>query len=119
MPENLNERVAREVMGWKLNVNASGVYARTQSGQTAIIPDFEHSLDACALAEAEIERRGLSEAYMRAVAALWRNCVTPSLPANYINWFILRLTPAQRCNAMLAAVSRLAAKGKGDVDVNT
>ena len=104
MAENLNERVAREVMGWNVPKQSSEHRVNPATGLWLPLPDFAHSLDACAIAEAEIERRGLSESYRVALLSPWK--MSPGA-GNVVNLahFLIRLTPAQRCEAMLKAVS--------------
>ena len=118
--QGVNERIPREVMGWEIRPATSYrrakrvvVYQlgdpRYRGGALHIIniPDFEHSLDACAIAEAEIKKRGLQEKYLEVIWSEYQ----PSSGAR-TNWTMsmefaarcLHLAPAQRCAAMLAAV---------------
>jgi hypothetical protein len=108
-PTDINARIAKEVMGWE-PVPYSAERWRVKSGQERDLPDFEHSLDACALAEAEIDRRGLWEDYQQSLYGIFRAAKNDSDPtaALFMNMdkFLIRLTPAQRCQAMLSAVSK-------------
>jgi hypothetical protein len=65
------------------------------------VPDFEHSLDACALAEAEIDKRGLFWKYWEVLCDMWRR--DHELDQGQAE-FLIRLTPAQRCEAILKAI---------------
>ena len=94
----VNERIATEVMGWRPIPYSANLWADADGGDI-VGPDYEHSLDACALAEAEIERRGLLGEYATAVCEVFIEADTPS-----IDFYLIRLTPEQRCEAMLKAV---------------
>ncbi len=74
-------------------------WRRKPKTYTEWIPTLQ-TLDACALAEAEIERRGLWDKYEEALDAMWLVDVGSKAEAT----FMIRLTPAQRCAAMLAAI---------------
>ena len=60
------------------------------------------TLDACALAEAEIERRGLWHAYRVMLGESWTQIPPDDRPDTAD--LLLRLTPAQRTAAMIAAI---------------
>lgn len=99
---NVNARIAVEVMGWKplLVIQGTATAYQNCDGEAQLSPDFEHSLDACALAEAEIKRRGLQQQYVNAIFTIvaaepmaWQGVLT-----------LICLTPAQRCEAMLKAI---------------
>jgi hypothetical protein len=68
-----------------------GVWVWTPRAQT---------LDACALAEAEIEKRGLIWKYRTACMSLWGE----STDGEDELLFLIRLAPAQRCAAMVAVI---------------
>lgn len=103
-PTDVNARIAREVMGWKLTQDADGQwwfeYPLIGKRKTTL-PDFEDSLDACAIAEAEIERRGRMEDYSDAIFRRWLN----GEGSHGFTRLLIRLTPTQRCAAMLKAVT--------------
>jgi hypothetical protein len=67
---------------------------------TFIWQGIEPTLDLCALAEAEIERRELWRKYEDALDLMWLQDESSATEAT----FMIRLTPAQRCAAMLAAI---------------
>ena len=88
-----------------------GVYTRTLSplGWWRFMPldnggkgswgTCPRNLDACALAEAEIERRGLAYVYtFRLLSQLNYSAATNGF------WVIITATPAQRCAAMVAVI---------------
>ena len=107
----INARIAREVMGWEVVFAPDGLpegpfYLVDGSGfdfpegSAMPVPDFEHSLDACAVAEAKLDDLGLTRKYYSAIAMM-----SPLEPAGQrYTWWLIRLTPAQRCAAMLAAI---------------
>ena len=101
-PTDVNARIAKEVMGWE-PVPYSAERWRMKHGQERDLPDFANSLDACALAESEIEKRGLMSGYRRILV----NEVGKELcwEADTLQLWLIRLTPAQRCAAMLKAVA--------------
>jgi len=103
MPSNANERIAREVMGWELYVQTGGNalncdFVAVSRHNHMPLPDFEHSLDACAIAEAEIERRGLRQVYTFQLL----NILNYGASEEGF-WRIIQATPDQRCEAMLRA----------------
>ena len=108
-PTDINARIAKEVMGWERFVcNGGDVVWRGMPPECwpfleeDSLPDFEHSLDDCALAEDEIEKRGLMIEYEK---ALILNSSCPGTPWVWkLRAYLIRLTPAQRCAAMLAAI---------------
>ena len=108
MPSDLNARIAREVMGWEVEPVFPLRYSyRNEYGSmmSAPVPDFTNSLDACALAEAEIERRELMEKYRD---ILVNGCAKSVFwETKEVQIGLIRLTPAQRCAAMLKAVSHV------------
>lgn len=69
-------------------------------------PLSRYSTDIGAAFEAEIERRGLWEAYTIALVRQVRGAVTDQ---QMIRWLLIRAAPFDRCRAALAAV-----KGEGD-----
>ena len=98
-----NERIAREVFNLHdirpgISGGVIGI-SRDDSRRIVELPDFEHSLDACAIAEAEIVRRGYRCDMITAIQQMWQDSLEPS-----DTWFILQLTPAERCAAMLKVV---------------
>lgn len=111
----MNERIACKVMGREVTVPHDGIgelwprywrgTAKRHSWKThfidyEMVPDFEHSLDACVLAEKRIEELGLWGTYQMAINhAWWAARIGDSTE------FLIRLTPEQRCQAMLAAVA--------------
>lgn len=100
-PTDINARIAKEVMGWE-PVPYSADRWRMKHGQERDLPDFEHSLDACVLAEVEIEKSGLMIEYEKALI-LDSSC--PGTPWVWrLRAYLIRLAPAQRCAAMLAAI---------------
>lgn len=110
MPESTNARIAREVMGWKLCLKYWGspiqrCYCTDDSVKHRDeVPDFEASRDACALAEAEIERRGLASVYLDSLEDMRFSEIASGREPVTLRYFLLRLTPTQRCAAMLAAI---------------
>jgi hypothetical protein len=114
---SVNERIAREVMGWRKPAKGEVVKdiflgpgcwitVETEDDLQTIgdykLPDFAHSLDACAIAEAEIERRGLMIEYEK---ALILNSSCPGTPWVWkLRAYLIRLTPAQRTAAMVAVI---------------
>ena len=101
-PTDTNARIAREVMGWKVAPVFPLSYSyRNEYGamMSAPVPDFARSLDACAIAEAEIERRGLWNEYRDALDQILIHIPLDDRP--YVADFLIRLTPEQRCEAML------------------
>lgn len=106
--QSVDERIAREVMGWfvyKPSNKTRELRYRlpdTKRGWSTV-PDFEHSLDACALAEAEIVRREMRDCYAWHLQNTWLlECPLPDM-LTWRNWAIFA-TPAQRCVAMLKVV---------------
>lgn len=107
--QSVDERIARKVMSWETRATPDGLVQRKlepeeQEGFEGWIevPDFEHSLDACALAEAEIEKRGLAETYARELIHDLFLDLDPTDTAKLKA--MAYATPAQRCAAMLKAV---------------
>ena len=114
---SVNERIAREVMGWEVVfapgnlpegpfylVNGSGF--DFPEGPAHPVPDFEHLLDACALAEKRIEELGLITEYIDQLEHLrYAGIEAESAPLT-LRYFLVRLTPAQRCQALLKAVTK-------------
>ena len=91
-PDHMASRGSRSPGGWWTVVFFdAGVNGWVPRAQT---------MDACALAEAEIERRGLWRKYEDALDLMWLRDESSATEAT----FMIRLTPAQRCQAMLAAI---------------
>ncbi len=114
---SVNERIAREVMGWRKPAKGEVVKdiflgpgcwitVETEDDLQTIgdykLPDFAHSLDACAIAEAEIERRGLMNGYRRILVNEVAKEEFWETDALHIR--LIRLTPAQRTAAMVAVI---------------
>jgi hypothetical protein len=95
----INERIAREVMGWNTEIYCKMLIRNIPGEHFEEVPDFEHSLDACAVAEAEIEKRRLWAAYLRSILLLRAD-------ASGKDWlkYLVYLGPAERCAALIKAV---------------
>ena len=101
----LNRLISDRVMLWTLQ-ERDGLLWHGLSP----LPDFANSLDACAIAEAEIVRRGLWDDYRREIRNRWFDSYGGNAPAlgslpgsNLHETYCIRLSPRQRCMAMLRA----------------
>jgi hypothetical protein len=115
----INRLIAEKVMGWAVVfapdelppgpfylVDGSGF--DFEEGPAHPVPGFATSLDACAIAEAEIERRGMDIKYYE---ALWAETRSKFGTASELHWAdvwaavyaLMQSTPLQRCLAMLRA----------------
>ena len=71
-----------------------------ESGDEIVTPRTQ-TLDACALAEAEIDRRGVWKAYGNAIVDRWQ------FAEPMVTWcvdYVIRLTPEQRAAAIIAVI---------------
>jgi len=104
--------MCERVMGWQLMKHDRYrwrlCYIDPETRGCRSIPDFPGSLDACAIAEAEIERRGMDIKYYE---ALWAETRSKFGTASELHWAdvwaavyaLMQSTPLQRCLAMLRA----------------
>lgn len=129
-----NERLARAlglnvVEGWALSIDGGDTYTyrggerHPHGARPAMlivdapdddprpIPDYTGSLDACAEAEAEIARRGLGDAYARALCyivgipiAEHENWYDPSVDVEHDLFLLITAPPEARVRAMLRAL---------------
>jgi hypothetical protein len=120
--EALDALVAKHVMGWEVDRDIMRAwYVDPVLGRRVrdSIPEFSRFRDHCAIAEAEIARRGLQEAYMESLAAefggtlnadpygagLMRDTYGDRWLDSEFLWRILTAPPEVRVRAMLAALS--------------
>ena len=111
MPTDLNDRIATEVMGYVLDSPICGIGFEYWLKDGMLVCERERwkpleDLNQCALAEAEIERRGMWESYRKVFHELAIHQYSSGIRSipNWYTDFLIRLTPEQRCAAMLAAV---------------
>ena len=108
MNHELNAQVAREVLGWIVEISVPfGTPCVITSGpdephRHERIPNYSGSLDAAFEMEEELERRDLKGAYVQYLT--WNSGSIDNLNSPYALWEIIHASPAQRCEAALEAV---------------
>ena len=110
--KSINARIATEVMEWHIDPDDDDSWLDSDGIRQMQVCDWmpNSDLNTCYLAEDEIEKRGLWEDYQQSLYGIFRAAKNDSDPtaALFMNMdkFLIRLTPAQRCQAMLSAVSK-------------
>lgn len=132
MSYELDEQMAIHVMGWRLvHVPVSMMQPRaaqtvwyngaspayiTYTPQVSVLPGtlpaFSRNHAHCAIAEAEIVRRGLGEAYAKALEMKSPGYVMEGGAGNeHVDWetviWLITASPDVRCQAMLAALKEV------------